>query len=153
MSSQADVVIRALTTKWQALMTTSLAGVQVVDGPQVNSDPSPEWLFVGYDGAEGSEFAEGAVLEQSLQTFAKGKQESGEVKCAVVVVRGDPNIVEARQRAFTILSVAENALRNDMTLSGSVMHAYVSASTYIPTQATEGAKVRVWFTVSYQAQF
>lgn len=155
MSSQINAVILALTAKWQALAVPAgtLEGVQVADGPQVNSDPSSEWLFVGYDGAEGSEFAEGAVAEQTLMTFAKGKQETPEIKCAAVAVRGDPDIASARQRALAIMSAAEDALRNDMTLGGLVMHAYVSTITYIPTQTDRGAKARVWFTVTYQAQF
>lgn len=155
MSTQIDAVILALTAQWQALAVTAgtLEGVQVVDGPQVNSDPSTEWLFVGYDGAEGSEFAEGATAEQTLLTFSKGKAESPEIKCSAVVVRGDTEMPSARQRAFAIMSAAEDALRNNMTLGGLVMHAYVSTITYIPTQTDRGAKARVWFTVTYQAQF
>lgn len=153
MSSQIDPVILALFAKWTALTETVLAGVRVADGPQVNSEPSTEWLFVGYDGAETSEFVEGAVVEQDLITFARGKKEGGEVKCGIVAIRGDPDIVACRQRALTIMSVVENSIRTDMTLGGAVMHAYVSAISYIPSQPDKGAKVRVVFTVTYQAQF
>lgn len=155
MSTQIDAVILALVAKWQALAVPAgtLAGVVVADGPQVTDDPSPEWLFVGYDGAETSEFAEGSVIEQDLLTFAKGKQESGEIKCAAVAVRGDTDISAARLRALAIVSAAENALRDDIYLGGAVMQAFVSTVTYIPTQTTAGAKVRVAFTVSYQASF
>ena len=147
-------VIAALTDLWSAAASGgTLDGVQVHDGPQVNSDPSPEWLFTGYDGAEGSEYVEGATVEQDLMTFVRGKQETVEVKCAVVVVRGDTDMAAARVRAFEILGAAETLLRNDMTLGGVVMHAWVALATYVPIQTERGAKVRIWFTVNYQAQF
>jgi hypothetical protein len=150
-STQADVVILALVARFQG--AGALAGVRVADGPQVDSDPSTEWLFVGYDGAVASEFVEGVVIEQDMMTFARGKQEKAEVKCAAVVVSGDSNIVPVRQRALAITSAAEDAVRADMTLNGLVQHAFVSGVTYIPSQTDAGAKVRVVFTVTYQAQF
>lgn len=155
MSTQIDAVILALTAKWTALAVPAgaLEGVQVADGPQVNADPSAEWLFVGWDGSETSETVEAAVAEQDLMTFARGKKEGGEVKCAAIAVRGDTDIVAARQRALTVVSVAKNALKVDMPLGGAVMHAFVSEITYIPSQTDKGAKVRAVFTVVYQAQF
>lgn len=155
MSTQINTVILALVAKWQALAVVGgpLAGVVVADGPQVNADPSAEWLFVGYDGSETSEFIEGAVTEQDLLAFARSKKESAEIKCAAIAVSGDPSIAPVRMRALTIMSVAEDALRVDMPIGGAVMHAYVSATTYIPSVTDKGAKVRVVFTVTYQAQF
>lgn len=151
MSSQLDAVIVALTTKWQALMSTTLAGVQVVDGPQRNADPTQNWLFVGHTGGEPVEGVEAAIGQQDLMTFARGKSESIGVDCGIVVVSGDPNISIARQQALSILSICEDALRNDMTLGGIVMHAYVAQIQYVPTVTSTGAKVRITFIVSYQA--
>lgn len=148
------MVILTLTAKWQALSVPAgaLEGVRVADGPQVNMDASPEWLFVGYDGGMPSDSGEAATAEQSLMGFLKTKQEGAEVRCAAVVVRGDPDIAGARQRALSIVSVAENALRADMTLSGAAMHSFISGIGYTPQQTDKGAKVRVVFTVTYQAQ-
>lgn len=148
-----DDVIVALTTKWQALMTTTLAGVQVVDGPQANADASQEWMFVGHTGGVPTEGVETAIGQQDLYTFAKGTSETMGVDVGIVVVRGDPNITLARQRCFAIMSAAKAALMLDMTLGGIVMEAHVSQIMYVPTVSSAGAKVRVTFTVSYQAQF
>lgn len=151
MSTQADVVILALTAAFQA--AGSLAGVRVVDGPQVTGDASQEWLFVGFDGGDPTEHNEAALIEQDMMTFARGKKESAEIKCASVVVSGNPDIVVLRQRALAIFSAAESVIRADMTLGSLVMHAFVANFNYIPSQTDKGAKVRVVFTVKYQAQF
>ena len=145
MSTQTDAVILALTAMWQPL------DLQVVDGPQVNGDASNDWLFVGYSGDTPDEFNIGATAEQSLMTFAKGKQEDGQVTCAVISRSGDTEVASTRLRAYGFLSAAETALRNDMTLGGLVMHAFVSSHQYFPVQTQAAAKVRVVFTVTYKA--
>lgn len=154
MSTQIGTVIAALTTKWQALSVTGgvLDGVRVVDGPQATMDAAQEWLFVGYDGSDAINLSETATAVQDLMAFLRTKQEGADVRCAAVVVRGDTDIPSARQRALAITSAAEDALRLDMTLSGSVMHSFISGIGYTPLQTDHGAKVRVVFTVTYQAQ-
>ena len=152
MSTKTDAVIAALAATWQGLTATTLADVQVVDGPQANSDASPDWLFAGHDGGSPTDENEAAITQQNLMAFARTKGEDAEVRCAAIAVRGDTDIVSARQRAYAIVSAAEDALRADMTLGGLVMHAYVSSHTYIPAQTDKGAKVRVVFTVTYKAQ-
>jgi hypothetical protein len=136
---------------WQAATATTLAGVQVADGPQVNSDASPDWLFVAYDG-EADSGNPGVEAQQSLMAFTRVKGEDASVTCSVVSVRGDPDVVAARARALSILAAAEDLLRTDMQLGGLVMHAFVSGFQYYPSQTTSGAKARVVFTVTYKAQ-
>lgn len=148
MSSLTDPIILALTTMWQ-----SLTGVQVVDGPQVTSDASNDWLFVGFNGDTPDEYNQGATADQSLMTFARGKQEDGQITCSVISVGGlDTNVPSLRVRAFGFLSAAEDALRANMQLGGLVMHAYVSNIQYSPVQTQQGAKVRIVFSVTYKAQ-
>jgi hypothetical protein len=148
MATKADAVCIALTAMWSAALT----GVNVVDGPQVNSDASTDWLFVGFDGDEPDEGTEAVSAEQELMAFAKTKQESAEVTCAAVVVDGGTDTTTVRSRAYAILSAAEDALRLDMQLGGLVMHAFISAHIYIPVITTGGCKARVVFTVTYLAQ-
>jgi hypothetical protein len=150
MAMKLDSVCLALVALWDAAV--ALDGVTVYDGPQVNSDPVPEALFVGHDGGLPDEDTEGAVTVQSLMAFLKTKQEDGEITCAAVVVRGDTDIATARARAVAIVSAAEDALRVDMQLAGLVMHAFVSEQRFIPMQTDKGAKARVVFTVTYLAQ-
>ena len=150
MATRFDAVCLALTAMWQAAPT--LAGVQVVDGPQVNGDASSSWLFVGSDGGEPADDVEAAVAEQSFMAFARTKQEDAEVTCAAVVVRGDTDIPAARAAANAILSAAEDLLRADLLLGGLVMKSHISAYRYIPVQTQAGAKVRIVFTVTYLAQ-
>jgi hypothetical protein len=150
MASKTDAVCLALTALWQA--DPDLDSVQVVDGPQANSDASDEWLFVGFDGDAPDEGNEAVAAEQDWMAFAKTKQETAEVTCAVVVRRGDTDTPAARASAYAILSDAEDSLRADLTLSGSVMNSYISAHQYIPVITQGGCKARVVFTVTYQAQ-
>jgi hypothetical protein len=149
-STKADAVCLALAALWQA--DGDLSTVEVVDGPQANSEAANEWLFVGFDGDAPDEGSEGLNATQDLMAFAKTKQETGEVTNAIVVRDGGTDIPSLRARAFQILSDAEDSLRTDMTLGGTVMQAYVSEHSYMPTQTTAGAKVRVVFTVTYLAQ-
>jgi hypothetical protein len=151
-STKTDAVCLALTALWQAAMSGTLSGVQVVDGPQVNSDPSSDWLFVAFDGDQPDEGNEAVVATQDLMAFAKVKQEDAEVTCAAISVRGDADVPSARARAFAIVSAAEDLLRTDMQLGGLVMHAFVSSHQYIPVITQGGCKARVVFTVTYKAQ-
>lgn len=151
MSTLTDQVILYLTTLWQN--APALEGCQVVDGPQVNSDPSDDWLFVGFNGDAPDEYNQGAIADQSLMAFAKPKFEDGQVTCAMVSRSGGiADVPAARARAYGNLSAAESSVRNDMQLGGLVMHAYVSNHQYSPVQTQQGAKVRVVFTVTYKAQ-
>jgi hypothetical protein len=152
-STRLDDVIVALTVKWQALTSTTLANVQVVDGPQMNMDPSQEWLFVGHTGGVSVEGEETGFGQQDFFTFSRGKTENINVDCGIISVRGDGDVMLARQRALVILSACEDALRTDITLGGIVMNAEVAQMMYVPTVTSTGAKIRVTFTVSYQAQF
>lgn len=148
MAAKTDAVILALVAMW----TTALTGIQVADGPQVNSDPSDDWLFVGFNGDTPDESNEGATVEQSLMSFARVNQEDGQVTCAVVSRSSDTDIPALRARAMGFLSAAEDAVRTDMQLGGLVMHAFISGFQYSPVQTQQGAKVRVVFTVTYKAQ-
>jgi hypothetical protein len=147
-STRTDAVILYLTAMW----TAALTGINVVDGPQVNSDPSNDWLFVGFNGGAPDDFNEGATAQQSLLTFARGKQEDGQVVCSVVSVAGDTDIPSLRARAYGFVSAAEDALRADMQLGGLVMQAIVSDHRYSPIQTQQAAKVRIVFTVTYKGQ-
>jgi hypothetical protein len=151
MATLTDSVCLYLAAMWHAATSTTLTGVQVVDGPQANSDPSPDWLFVGFDGLEDSN-GSGADVQQSLMAFAKPKFEDGLVTCAIIAERGEPDTIAARSRAYAILAAAEDLLRLNMQLGGLVMHAFVSSHQYFPFQTTSGAAVRIVFTVTYKGQ-
>ncbi len=153
MSAKADAVILALYGIWQAATTTTLAGVMVADGPQVNSDPSDKWLFVGADGGEPSQFTEIANAQQSWLAFGKIRREDGTVTCAAVVIRGDDDVPTARADAYGIVGAAEDLIRADPSLGGVVsLQTYLSSHQCFVAQTDRGAVARVVFTVTYKAQ-
>lgn len=147
MSTRTDPVCVALAALWTPVLT----GVEVKDGPQVDSQSANEWLWVGYDGGAPDEGNAMAEAEEDWMTFGT-KQETNRVKNAILVHSGDTTIPTVRARAFAILATAETALRADRTLGGIVMHALLTGHQYYPAITTAGAKVRVVFTVTYQAQ-
>ena len=148
MSTKVDAVCLALTALW----TSALTGIQVVDGPQANSEAVIDCLFVGADGDTPNEGNEAAAVDQSWMAFAKVMQETAEITCAIVCRAGEPSISAVRARAYSILAAAETALRADPLLGNLVMQAYVSEHQLIPVVTTSGAKARVVFKVTYQAQ-
>lgn len=152
MTAKTDAVCLYLTAMGQALTATTLTGVTVADGPQVNSDPASDWLFVGFNGDIPDEYNEGAIAQQSLMTFARGKQEDGQITCSVVSVASTADIPAVRTRAYGFVGAFEDAVRADMQLGGLVMHAFVSDHRYSPVQTQQGAKVRIVFTVTYKGQ-
>lgn len=152
MASSTGPVILYLTAMWQALTTTTLSGLGVVDGPQVDSEPVSDRLYVGFNGGSPDEFNEGAVAQQSRMAFARVKQEDGQVTCAVVSVAGDTDVPTLRARAYGFVSAAEDALRVDPQLGGLVMDSFVSDHRYSPVQTQQAAKVRIVFTVTYKGQ-
>lgn len=152
MASSTGPVILYLTAMWQALTTTTLAGLDVVDGPQVDSSPVNDRLFVGFNGDTPDEYNEGATALQSRMAFQRVKQEDGQVTCSVVSRSGDTDVPGVRTRAYGFLAAAEDALRADPQLGGLVMDSFVSDHRYSPVQTQQGAKVRVVFTVTYKGQ-
>lgn len=137
-----------LTAMWKAALPT----INVVDGPQVNADPSNDWVYVGFNGGSPDEFNEGATAQQSWMAFARVKQEDGQVTCAVVSRAGDTDVPTLRARAYGFVSAAEDALRADPQLGGLVMDSFVSDHRYSPVQTKQAAKVRIVFTVTYKGQ-
>lgn len=148
MASKVDAVCLALAELWR----TGLTGVEVADGPQVNSDPQNKWLYVGSDGgaASGSDVA--VSVNQDWHTFPRGKLEVGDVTCALGVRAGEPTVAIVRTQAYELFAAAEDLLRADHMLGGLVMQARVTSHQFYPAVTTSGAKARVVFTVNYQAQ-
>jgi hypothetical protein len=148
MASKVDAVCLALAALWHA----TFADVQVADGPQVNSDASNDWLFVGANGESPDAFTQGATVEQSWMAFAKTMQETGQITCAIVSRAGGTDIPTVRARAYQILASAESALRADPFLGSLLMQSYISSHQYVPVLSQDGCKVRIPFVVTYLAQ-
>lgn len=148
MASKADVVCLALVTLWRA----GLTGVEVRDGHQANSDAGNKWLFVSSDGNPSSDGSVAISAQQDWQTFSRGKLETADVTCALLVRAGEPDMATVRALAYDLFAEAEDVLRADHMLGGLVMQARITSHQFYPAMLTSGAKARVVFTVNYQAQ-
>jgi hypothetical protein len=150
--AKGNAVCVALQALWAA--TPAFSATKVVDGPQATYEAAAEWLFVGFDGADGSDpKSVGIQVEQDWMSFSKTLYEpAGAVTCALTVTGGDADLLTARARVYTLLTAASDALRTDPTLGGLVMKSHISGHVYHPQISSAGSKARVVFAVNYEAQ-
>jgi hypothetical protein len=144
-----NVVINQLVTTF----TAGLPGVEVYDGPKVTSDAVLEVLFVGYDATEVDELTDMAETDQEwAQLGALRKYELGNVTCAVVVRGGDADLTARRNRAFQIVSDAEDALRGDPSFNSAVIFGGFLNCRLAQSSNSSGSRARVIFTVNFKAR-
>lgn len=125
---------------------TGWSGVPVYDGPPVTGDAPTDYCTVGF--ALNEDSAGNFEHERSGNGFQV--QESGGVRCELVVTTGDTDLPTVRARAFTLMDAVEETIRADQTL-GVLSPASTTALTVdvVPAQSTSGAQQRLVFTVGY----
>lgn len=134
-----------------ALAKTTTAGA-VYDGPVVTAAVPNDFLVIG--GTEDPD-DEPSSFDQSWNGLGnKGKVESGEVTCAVLVDTGDEDVKVARDRALAILGEVETKVRNDPSLGGVLSGGWcqVSGGRHVQRLNSQGLYVRITFTVAYQTK-
>lgn len=150
-TSRAPAVIDALVALFEA--AAGLAGVEVVDGPEVTGDSLQEAVFVGYDGDPDGD-GEAATFEQAWAGLgALAKDETFTVTCAVVVWRGSTKVRPIRLRVYELLGEVENALRADPSLGlppPSVVA--MAAGSLVQSQRQTGLECRIPFQVAVKTR-
>jgi hypothetical protein len=91
------------------------AGVPVIDGPLVTSDPS-DAVFIGYDGDPDGDFQAAESDQEWIGIGALTREEKFHINCAAVVTVGDGNVKLARDTAYALTATVENELRSDPSL-------------------------------------
>lgn len=140
-------VIDALVT---LVGTTSVEAVY--DGPTVTRESVTEFVVIG--GTEDPD-DEPSSFDQAWNGLGnRGKTETGEVTCAVLVGSGEQDVKPARDRALAILGEIETAVRLDPSLGGVLSGGWcqVSAGRHVQRLNSQGLYVRITFTVSYQTK-
>lgn len=131
-----------------ALLPT-LAGwgtVTVYDGEPVTREYPPEYCTVGF--ADDEDGAGTFTTERALDGFMV--QETGGVRCEIVVQTGDVDVPTVRARAFVLLAELEAALRVDQTLGVLAPASTTSLTTdVVSLQNSAGSAQRLPFTVEY----
>jgi hypothetical protein len=123
------------------------AGLTTWDGPLVTGDYQPA-IHVGYDGDPEGDFKAVDADQEWAGIGAKSRDEEFDVICCAITVSGNSDIRSAREAAFAMLAVVENALRVNPSLGQAppFVAAYRPAAVHTePTAA--GWSVRAVFNV------
>lgn len=146
--SRVPEVIDALVSRLQA--DSGLAGVQVVDGPAVTEESSPDWLIIGYDADQEGDF-QAASTVGGWTSLATGREEQWQVTVACIAGRGDTEVRAARERAYEIGDRVDLLLAADPSIGLRSVEAAVEASTLQQAQTGQGVQVRLLLTVAGRA--
>lgn len=123
----------------------ALSGVQVVDGPPVESTTAREVVAVGISTVDVS-------VESNLTDAGLGSRRDGiDVPCMVRVWSGDAALPPLRDRAFALLAAVEAVLAADRTVGGTVTRARVMSLVYNPIRGPEGTAVELEFPIRVDA--
>ena len=144
-------LIQAMITAFKS--ASSLTGVQVYDGPDINIDSYPNnWIAVGHDGNEDGD-VQVSDSRNNWELVGNYKMfEDGTVNCTLVAQSGDTHLAPVRQQAQSMLSAIDTIIRSDPSFGGAVLYSGLDSHRIRYIQANAGAAVQIDFTVAYRAR-
>ncbi|MFS0697757.1 hypothetical protein [Streptomyces nitrosporeus] len=149
MSSRVPELIDALMSRLPA--DPVLAGVQVVDGPEVTESTAPDWLIIGWSGDPDGDFQAAQTIGGWSGLAASGREEQLQLTAAVIVTRGDTDVRAARVRAYEIGGRLEGLLAADPSVGLRSLEVAIEASQLVQDQTDQGVQVRLLLTVAGRA--
>ncbi|MFD1656995.1 hypothetical protein ACFSL4_01775 [Streptomyces caeni] len=138
-----DGLVAAFTT------AEGLAGVVVLDGPEVREPSAMEVVSVGYPGADDEFAVDGSVSADGMASSPDLERYS--VQCAAAVLDGSGNVRAARQRVYALVAACGEAIARDRTLGGAVLQATIGSTSLRQTQDSRGVTATVVFSVDCDA--
>lgn len=144
MSAQWPNVLNWLTTTVPTLAGWS--AVTVFDGPPVTGDNPFVYFTVGYVSGD-----QAGSYTQAQDPSGFQLQETGEVKCELVINNGDGSVPAARAQGFALLDAIEAAIRADRRLAGTLppQSDVTTAVDVLSVENAAGAAEAFVFTVHY----
>ena len=131
---------------------SSLSGVRIFDGPEVDMSYPNDFIVVGHDGSEDGEVPVASV-NQIFEQLGNMKQfEDGTIDCFLSTWDGGTSLSARRTRAGVLLSAIDTAIRANATLNGSCIYSLLSSHQMSYLQTDVGAAVNVNFTITYRAR-
>ncbi|WP_406168885.1 hypothetical protein [Streptomyces sp. NBC_00996] len=126
-----------------------LAGVKVVDGPEVSDTAATEFVVVGFDGDSEGEYEAASTTQAWAGIGAKKKNEDIQITCAVLVRKGSPAVKGLRDRVFEIFAEVEAVVRADPALGLPPPSVCAVTDTSFRTpQTSNGLEGRLLFTLA-----
>lgn len=154
MPSKIPQVLDYLVALASGLTASTLAGVQVQDGPPTQSLAGlPKVLVIGGEWQPSETVRSGATGPQEPSMGNASRNESISVACSAFSQSGDTDMKARRDEAFAIEAAFENAVIADPTLGGLCYgDARVAAvDDYRPLQNERGSAAVVDFTITATA--
>lgn len=143
-------LIDALVAAFKA--ASSLSGVTIYDGVEIDSSDPLIWLSVGHDGTEDGEVIAFTSKNEYKALGAKSMFEEGYVNCVLSVWSGDTALSPLRTQARQYISAVDTVIRTDPSFGGVVLWSGLSDQTISYAQTNQGAEVRIVFSIYYKAR-
>lgn len=131
---------------------TSLSGVRVFDGAEIDLSYPGDAIAIGHDGSFGDIEMIVGQIQNNPFAFTDLHEEQGSISCSLWSQDGSSDITARRIRAFALISAVDTAIRKDPTFSGACLYSILSTNNVGYRQTEFGAAVVIDFTISYQAQ-
>ena len=141
-----DAVVAALKA------ASSLSGVTIYDGIEIDSSDPLNWISIGHDGSEDGEVIAANVRNEYKVLGAKSMYENGSLNCTLVSWTGDTNLSACRTSAYSLLSAVDTVIRTDPSFGGVVLWSGLENHTPTYLQTNQGSGVQINFTIFYQAR-
>lgn len=131
---------------------SSLSGVTIYDGVEIDSSDPLVWLSVGHDGTEDGEVVAFNSKNEYKALGAKSMFEEGYINCVLSVWNGDTLLSPLRTQARQYISAVDTVIRTDPSFGGVVLWSGLSDQAVSYSQTNQGAEVKIVFTVYYKAR-
>lgn len=132
---------------------SSLSGVRVFDGIEIDMSYPGDAIAVGHDGnLDGDEVEASSIRQEYRPLGAISKFEFGTLSCFLWSASGDTNLTTRRARAFELLGDVESVIRSDVSFAGLVQFSAMEQGAIRYRQTVNGAGVGILFTITYQSR-
>jgi hypothetical protein len=131
---------------------TSLSGVRIFDGPEIDETYPGDAIAVGHDGSEDGDLQANIVRNSYDQLGAKKMFEDGVINCSLWAWDGTADLTSRRVRAYAILSAVDTVIRLDPSFSGACLYSGLENHSANYRQTNAGAVVIINFTIAYRAR-
>ena len=131
---------------------SSLAGVRIFDGAEVDESYPGNAIAIGHDGSLGDTEMQVGNIRNTPLDFTDVHEESGTINCSLWAWSGDTSFKSSRTTAFNLLSAVDTVIRADSTFSGTCFYSWLESNTVTYRQTTSGSAVVLNFAIAYTAQ-
>ena len=147
-TSALPTVISTLVTTFKA--ASSLTGVRIYDGIEIDLSYPGDMIAVGHDGnLDSDEVSAGSIRQRYENLGARNKMENGVVNCVLWSQSGITDLSALRTKAFSTLGNIETIIRTDASLGSVVIYADLDQGQMTYIQSPAGAGVQITFSISY----